>query len=755
MSKRVFTDESLETLVNEVKTYADNAAVNNPLKINIGGENGTAAQLVSYDGSSTKEISVANYYHNHNVVAQSSDGFMSATDKIKLDNTNIAYGTCSTAADVAEKAVVLDGNTQWSLAKGSIIMVKFDISNTASPVTINVNGTGAYPIWYNNAEYTSTGTAYTGYANRVITYMFNGTHYVWITASYDANSTYTNAALGQGYATCSTAAATTAKVGTLSSYKLVTGGIVSVKFTNAVPANATLNINSTGAKSIYFRGANITGDVIKAGDVATFVYSSYYHLISIDRWQNDISSLQTQVNESLDDINSDIEALNADIEALGIENAQQHNAIEELENDISQLSSEIVEGLTKVHVALNENKRNTSAEPVKAIAHRGYSVGAPENTIPAYIEAKKRGFNYVECDISWTSDGVAVLLHDDTIDRTSDGTGNIAEMTYAQALEYDFGSWFSDSFVGTKIATFEEFMRFCRAVGLNVYVDLKTTGLTQDRVTKLVEAVKSAGMAGRVTYISFYSSTALTYVKNADSNARLGYLAEVTSENLTKLKGLQSGTNEVFFDVEYHSATDNAVAIAIENDIPIEVYTVDDVAAIENLDTYITGVTSNSLVASKVLYEKYMTYAMPETPVAPAPTYTNLVPTSIDADGSVFNDVGYQNGYRLSSSGTTKAESGKTVTGFMPCGSQGVVRVAGLDWTTGGYINYYDSSFGFLGAFAYNARYEFCQGDAWTWEKTSELTTVYTIADDRIAYIRVSLIGTGDKLIVTVNEEIT
>lgn len=221
---------------------------------------------------------------------------MSAEEREKLNNTNIAYGTCSTAADVAEKTVVLDGNAQWSLTKGSIIMVKFDVSNTASSVTINVNGTGAYPIWYNNAEYTSTGTAYTGYANRTITYMFNGTHYVWITSSYDANSTYTNAALGQGYATCSTAAATAAKVGTLSSYKLVTGGIVSVKFTNAVPANATLNINSTGAKSMYFRGAKITADVIKAGDVATFVYSSYYHLISIDRWQNDINSLQTQVS---------------------------------------------------------------------------------------------------------------------------------------------------------------------------------------------------------------------------------------------------------------------------------------------------------------------------------------------------------------------------------------------------------------------------------------------------------------------------
>jgi hypothetical protein len=78
-------------------------------------------------------------------------------------------------------------------------------------------------------------------------------------------------------------------------YSLATGGIVSVKFTNAVPANATLNINSKGAKAIYYRGSAITANIIKAGDIATFIYSSRYHLISIDRWQKDIESKQATI----------------------------------------------------------------------------------------------------------------------------------------------------------------------------------------------------------------------------------------------------------------------------------------------------------------------------------------------------------------------------------------------------------------------------------------------------------------------------
>lgn len=94
----------------------------------------------------------------------------------------------------------------------------------------------------------------------------------------------TNLAFGQGYGTCSTAAATVAKVGTLANYELVTGGIVGIKFTYDVPASATLNINSKGAKAIYNRGSAIAANVIAAGDTATFMYDgTRYNLLSIDK----------------------------------------------------------------------------------------------------------------------------------------------------------------------------------------------------------------------------------------------------------------------------------------------------------------------------------------------------------------------------------------------------------------------------------------------------------------------------------------
>lgn len=266
------------------------------------GANGTSVTVKSVSESSTDGgNNVVTFSDGKTVtIKNGSKGSTGATGDTGPAGADASvYATCDTAAATAAKVVTVSGNDNWTLRVGSVVMVYFANSNSASNVTLNVNGTGAYPIWYNNAEYTSTGTAYTGYAKRVIEYMFNGTHWVWMGASYDSNTTYKNVSLGHGYATCSTAAATAAKVGTLASYALTLGGIVAVKFTYEVPANATLNINSKGAKNMFYRGAKITAGVIKAGDIATFIYDgTQYQLLSIDRWQNDVAALQTSLNQT-------------------------------------------------------------------------------------------------------------------------------------------------------------------------------------------------------------------------------------------------------------------------------------------------------------------------------------------------------------------------------------------------------------------------------------------------------------------------
>lgn len=207
----------------------------------------------------------------------------------KLPATGNAYRAVSIPMghlDAASTATVMTATVTGitELRDGVCVWLTNGVIASASGVTLNVNGLGAKPI-YNSltgALVTTTFTAASTYL-----FVYNSTRITggcWdMVYGYDTNTTYTPVKLGFGYTTCSTAEATAAKTAALSSYTLTANGIVSVKFTNAVGAGATLNINSKGAKAIHYRGAAITDGIIKAGDTATFIYSTYYHLIAIDR----------------------------------------------------------------------------------------------------------------------------------------------------------------------------------------------------------------------------------------------------------------------------------------------------------------------------------------------------------------------------------------------------------------------------------------------------------------------------------------
>lgn len=101
------------------------------------------------------------------------------------------------------------------------------------------------------------------------------------------------------YGTCTSEAAVTAKAVSVSSnqnYKLATGELIMVLFSAAVPASATLNVNTSGAKSIYYRGSALIANVIKADDLVTFVYDgTYFHIIAIDRNRPSVSFNNTEL----------------------------------------------------------------------------------------------------------------------------------------------------------------------------------------------------------------------------------------------------------------------------------------------------------------------------------------------------------------------------------------------------------------------------------------------------------------------------
>lgn len=269
-------------------------------------------------------------------------------------------------------------------------------------------------------------------------------------------------------------------------------------------------------------------------------------------------------------------------------------------------------------------------KPVVSINHRGFSGVAPENTIPAYILSKQKGYKYVECDVSFTSDGVAVLLHDGTIDRTSNGTGKISAMTYEQASKYDYGYWKSPEYAGTHLPTFKEFIMLCKALDMHPYIELKSDGgYTKDNILSIVNDVKAHGMAGKVSYISF-DATYLGYVKEVDPDARLGYVVSaITAAKLEEAVALRSGTNDVFIDAKYSSLTAANVNGCVSLGLPLEVWTVDDPSWFGTMHPYISGVTTDTLNAEDELYKKYIEYT-PHTDLAKNVTGITLDVSSLN-----------------------------------------------------------------------------------------------------------------------------
>jgi glycerophosphoryl diester phosphodiesterase len=109
----------------------------------------------------------------------------------------------------------------------------------------------------------------------------------------------------------------------------------------------------------------------------------------------------------------------------------------------------------------------------KVIGHRGAKAYAPENTLASIHTAADLGIEWVEVDVKLTKDGIAILFHDDELDRCTNGSGLVAETDWKTIQELDTGSWFGDSFMGEKIPLLEEALEVILNRGLGVNLEIK------------------------------------------------------------------------------------------------------------------------------------------------------------------------------------------------------------------------------------------------------------------------------------------
>ena len=144
--------------------------------------------------------------------------------------------------------------------------------------------------------------------------------------------------------------------------------------------------------------------------------------------------------------------------------------------------------------------------PVMVIAHRGFSGKAPENTMAAFRRAIEIGSDAIELDVRFSGDGRLVVFHDDTLERTTNGRGKVADLTVKELKQLDAGRWFGPAFTGERIPALREVLELARGrILLNIELKKGDQGRygMLDLANQTLREVVEAGMEGRILFSSF------------------------------------------------------------------------------------------------------------------------------------------------------------------------------------------------------------------------------------------------------------
>ncbi len=148
----------------------------------------------------------------------------------------------------------------------------------------------------------------------------------------------------------------------------------------------------------------------------------------------------------------------------------------------------------------------TSIPQPAVFAHRGASAHAPENTLAAFELALSQNADGIELDVKLSADGHAVVIHDQTVDRTTGSHGHVKDLSLAQLRSLDAGSFFSEKYRGEKIPTLEEVFE---SLGKRLFINVELTNYNTPRdhlVETVCMLVKKFGLQKRVIFSSFFAS---------------------------------------------------------------------------------------------------------------------------------------------------------------------------------------------------------------------------------------------------------
>ena len=148
----------------------------------------------------------------------------------------------------------------------------------------------------------------------------------------------------------------------------------------------------------------------------------------------------------------------------------------------------------------------------KIIGHRGLKDYAPENTFSGIKKAISSGFKFIEVDVKITKDLIPVLLHDETINRTSDGFGKCIDFTYYELKKFDFGNWFSANYKNEKILTLQDALKYVSKNHIGINIELKPNKGKEIENIDAIEKIIKLYYNNLKLYISSFDILSLEYI---------------------------------------------------------------------------------------------------------------------------------------------------------------------------------------------------------------------------------------------------
>ena len=215
------------------------------------------------------------------------------------------------------------------------------------------------------------------------------------------------------------------------------------------------------------------------------------------------------------------------------------------------------------------------------IAHRGFSGVAPENTLAAFEKAIEAGADMIELDVLLSKDGHVVVIHDDTLDRTTNGTGPVDARTLSELQKLDAGSWFSGAFAGQRIPTLEQALQLAKNRIL-VNVEIKTEGVAEGLAEKALRVVRASGMESQVVFSSF-NPRALEQIRRLAPDALTASLRSREHHQDMAPKAVMDAVGSNGLNLSMRDVDAATVAACHALDRPIAVYTVNELNDLERI----------------------------------------------------------------------------------------------------------------------------------------------------------------------------